>query len=196
MPKWITYFSLINDRWKNAISRCGSRPSDCRCALEIGPRKRDKRQLFQQNYRTPTQTQKHAYNLFVEQKIEEQRHLDNWNCTKAFDTLADILIQSADKYFTRIPAEQKKPYLSETTWNLIEAKQKAIEAYRKYKQYEWRTFYLTGAWQDNRCRITQQNSGTRWMPSRASEMAFRYKSKFFAIVMQRHDSKPRVPGVL
>ena len=128
MPKWITYFSLINDRWKNAISRCGSRPSDCRCALEIGPRKRDKRQLFQQNYRTPTQTQKHAYNLFVEQKIEEQRHLDNWNCTKAFDTLADILIQPADKYFTRIPAEQKKPYLSETTWNLIEAKQKAIEA--------------------------------------------------------------------
>ena len=107
---------------------CGSCPSDCRCALEIGPKKRDKRQLFLQSYRTPTQTQKHAYNLFVEQKIEEQRHLDNWNCTKAFDTLADILIQSADKCFTRIPAEQKKPYVSETTWNLIEAKQKAIEA--------------------------------------------------------------------
>ena len=130
-------FILINDRWKNAFSNITTIQETILDAdhalliadvhLKLAQKKRDKRQLIPQSYRTPTQTQKHAYNLFVEQKIEEQRQLDNWNCTKAFDTLADILIESADKYFTRIPAEQKKPYLSETTWNLIEAKQKAIE---------------------------------------------------------------------
>ena len=95
--------------------------------LKLAQKKRDKRKSIPQNYKTPTQNQKHAYNLFVEPKIEEQRQLNNWSCAAAFDIFADILIESAEKYFTCIPVEQKKPYVSEATWGLIEAKQKAEE---------------------------------------------------------------------
>ena len=95
--------------------------------LKLAQKKRDNRKPFPQNNRTPRRIKKHAYNFFVEQKIEEQRQLDKWNCTTAFDTLADILIESADRYLARISFEQKKRYLSEATWNLIEAKQKALE---------------------------------------------------------------------
>ena len=90
--------------------------------FKLARKKRDKRKPLMQKYGTPTQNQKHAcHNLLVERKMEEQRQLGNWNCAMAFDTLADILSESADKHFTHIPFEQKKPYLSEITWNLLEA---------------------------------------------------------------------------
>ena len=94
--------------------------------LKLAQKNETIKNLSRKNTGPPAES-KHAYNLFVEQKIEEQPQLDKWNCTTAFDTLANMLIESADRYLTPIPFEQKKPYLSEATWNLIEAKQKAIE---------------------------------------------------------------------
>ena len=71
----------------------------------------------------PTNEQLEAFNRHVWREIEDKfTQLDG----DPFQIWASTLLSAAENTLTQIPPEQRKPYLSEETWNLLTIKQRLI----------------------------------------------------------------------
>ena len=77
-------------------------------------------------FRKPTEEQRLRYNLLDQQKIESEKRNCTWNASNSFESC--ILIDAGKSALPTLSPKQKKDYLSEQTWQTIEAKQRAINA--------------------------------------------------------------------
>ena len=66
--------------------------------------------------------------MSVQQKIKSEKRNHTWNASNSFESLANILIDAGKSALPTLSTKQKKDYLSEQTWQKIEARQRAINA--------------------------------------------------------------------
>ena len=121
-------FVLINRPWRNAVKDYSTTDrtiidSDHKLVTCKIDRKLAKKQAERPDripkYRTPTEERKREYNLQIRTIIEQDEHRGQ---DASFTDFAQIMLQAAQKQLTPVPREQKKPYISENTWRLIEEK--------------------------------------------------------------------------
>jgi hypothetical protein len=94
----------------------------CSIAQKLGQRK----EVHHARYRTPDDEQRDKYNKHIVEQLraaELQIDLEE----DPFSTLAKVFLKAALETLTPVPPEQKKPYISEAAWKLIEQKTEAIE---------------------------------------------------------------------
>ena len=125
-------FILVNQRWRNSFHNVESSlpqaiTSDHKILMAqmktrlAKPRK--KPLPSRKHFRQPTDEQLEAFNRHVWREIEDKfTQLDG----DPFQIWASTLLSAAENTLTQIPPEQRKPYLSEETWNLLTMKQRLI----------------------------------------------------------------------
>ena len=74
-------------------------------------------------YRAPTQEQKDNYNESIRQKLQNQRYHER---TESF---IKAIKEAAEEELEKVDPEQKKHYLSESTWKLIKQKEEANDSF-------------------------------------------------------------------
>lgn len=128
-------FLLAQDKWKNscrdAETKLGAAfDSDHKALLTIIQQKlasqKKEEQEHIKRYRKPNEEEMLQYNKEISQRISEIQT----NCEEPFKELANIMKLSADIALTEIPKEQKKPYITSTTWSMLQDKQRAIDENR------------------------------------------------------------------
>ena len=132
-------YMLINDKWKNSITNVVNihetlLDSDHALILadmhvKFASRNKPKDSFHGSHtpkFRTPNEEQRRHYNLLVQQGITEAKQNGSWTASSSFETLARILLSAGKSSLPSFSSRQKKDYLSEQTWQKIEAKQQAI----------------------------------------------------------------------
>ena len=72
--------------------------------------------------------QKQWYNAAVQAWITAEKQRGSWTALQGFDTFADIVKETASTSLSAIHPSQRKSYLFAQTWQMIEEKQRAIQA--------------------------------------------------------------------
>lgn len=126
-------FVLAPNRWKNSIKDVSARPelfidsdhyivvTDCRVRLQA--KNEVSRPL---KYRMPTAQQKEHFNQFIAQLMQK-------NVFQDADSFLDAVQQAEMHCFTRVPREQRRPYISPSTWQKITRRNEAHE------RHDWMT---------------------------------------------------------
>ena len=125
-------FVLINQRWKNSITNVEttlqhSITTDHKLLVANLSTKLAHKHMHsperRPKYRPPNDELLKNYNLLVSTAFEHQQVL---TAEDPFETWASIFQDAAAKAFTEVPAKQRKPYISEETWQLLCNKQDKI----------------------------------------------------------------------
>ena len=122
-------FILINKRWKNSFINVESSNNHAistdhkilvaKVAVKLAKRN-TKKPVRRDIFRPPTTEEIQKYNELVASSINSEKPNDT---ADPFATWARILIDCAAVCFSPVPSEQKKPYISDTAWQLLCAKQ-------------------------------------------------------------------------
>ena len=122
-------FILINKRWKNSFINVESSNNHAistdhkllvaKVAVKLAKRN-TKKPVKRGIFRTPTAEEIQKYNELVASNINSEKPNDS---TDPFATWARILIDCAAVCFIPVPSDQKKPYISDTAWQLLCTKQ-------------------------------------------------------------------------
>ena len=122
-------FILINKRWKNSFINVESSNNHAistdhkllvaKVAVKLAKRN-TKKPVKRGIFRPPTAEEIQKYNELVASNINSEKPNDS---TDPFATWARILIDCAAVCFIPVPSEQKKPYISDTAWQLLCTKQ-------------------------------------------------------------------------
>ena len=129
-------YILINRQWRNAVQdveHIHHTLLDSDHALLIAKIKvklADKRKIYtktRNKFRDPTDNELCKYNQLFQQGISQHISNGTWLTKDKGDIIANAAINAAYKSLTKIPAHQKKDYISERTWNMIQEKQKVID---------------------------------------------------------------------
>ena len=128
-------YIVINNRWKNAIKNVDTSYihtvdtdhklliASVKFQLKANPPKVNTSKM---KLRKPDNIQLSHFNAAVaSQALQEMQNTNGADLT--FDRLNAILLQSAMDYLPIQPPEQKKEYISQRTWALLEQKWQAIE---------------------------------------------------------------------
>ncbi len=79
---------------------------------------------MREKYRKPNEEQLKEYSNALKRKIEEK----DWTDTVSkFQIWSELINEAAEDTLTKMPPEQKQPYIGEETWNVLEEKWKANE---------------------------------------------------------------------
>ena len=124
---------LINRRWRNAIQdvRAISNTSvdsdhkllAAKVKVKLANKKRAKIPVAPK-YRSPIPEQLSTYNSTITKVFNENVHLHTGN---PLTFLATCLKTAAAECLTPIPPSQQKPFITESTWNLLQQRQQAQE---------------------------------------------------------------------
>ena len=132
-------FILVNQRWRNSFHNVETSlpqaiTSDHKVLMAHMKTKlakpRTKTLPSRKHYRQPTDEQIQDFNRHVEREIQDKF---TQVVEDPFQIWASALLTAAENTLTQIPPEQRKPYLSEETWNLLTVKQGLI-ADGKYEE--------------------------------------------------------------
>ena len=131
-------FILINNKWKNSVKDVYTtldQPilSDhklliCCMTQKLAQSKKNTKQSSK--YRTPDDDQKKHYNERIMEyfmKAEGRVNERDGESEDPFIALAKTLLDAAHTALTPVPEQQKKPYISEQSWDLIQRKEEAIK---------------------------------------------------------------------
>ena len=137
LPPWTLHkyaqmdFILINDKWKNSVtnvftSHVHAVDTDHKLLIaDIRFKLKSKKHDFistAPRYRNPSQQQLIDFNQGVSDRIAQQ------GCSSlGFQEINDILTSQAKSSLPRRPPQQKKEYISASTWQLLESKWAALE---------------------------------------------------------------------
>ena len=91
--------------------------------LKVNPPKNHPQNM---KLRKPDRLQLAQYNATVTQKATHELNISSAT-DLSFEQPSDILLQSAKETLPYKPPEQKKEYISQTTWELLELKWQAME---------------------------------------------------------------------
>ena len=129
-------YIVINNRWKNAIKNVDTSYihsvdtdhklviASVKFQLKANPPKVNTSKMMK--LRKPDNIHLNHFNAAVaSQALQEIQNTDGADLT--FDQLNAILLQSAMDYLLIQPPEQKKEYISQRTWALLDQKWQAIE---------------------------------------------------------------------
>ena len=123
-------FILVNQRWRNSFHNVETSlpqaiTSDHKVLMAHIKTKlakpRTKTLPSRKHYRQPTDEQMQDFNRHVEREIQDKF---TQVVKDPFQIWASALLTAAENTLTQIPPEQRKPYLSEETWNLLTVKQR------------------------------------------------------------------------
>ena len=128
-------FILVNHKWRNAIKNISSTyihavDTDHKLLLAEVQFKLKAKPFCPAppavRYRTPTKQQLVDFNDDIRAMLAQPPSSSKMNCP-SLDSLNCAMKASADATLLHIPPAQKKPYISQSTWQLLEAKWDAIE---------------------------------------------------------------------
>ena len=90
-------------------------------------RKEKEVEQFRKKYRTPDDMQKDFYNEEVNTSLNScyEEYVRSKDHEKAFENIVNGLKDAGDKWFTEIPKQQRQPYITKETWNVILDRDKA-----------------------------------------------------------------------
>ena len=122
-------YILVNHKWRNAITNVETSSrhavsTDHRlliAQIRVKLARTPKRQCQKTpRYRQPTVEQLTHYNDHVQEMLQAYNNIDQ---SDAFQIWAKVIHTAANEMFTRVPPSQKKRYISEETWQLLQEKQ-------------------------------------------------------------------------
>lgn len=122
-------FILVQSKWKNAVKYLNTKPgsafeSDHKCnTADIHFKIKNKNDPTVK-YRKPNDQQLEKFNKCVEAKctLEEGVHRES-----KFNRWAEIILEAAEETLAKMSPQQKQPYISEESWNMLEQKWQANE---------------------------------------------------------------------
>lgn len=130
-------YILVNDQWKNAVLDAGTTTlntidtdhkllvADVRVKLRKQPPQNIDRSM---KFHTATPEHKQAYNEHIRGILNERSGASTTEQPVNFDVLNDTYTKAAKQRLPVKHPEQKRAYISESTWKLLEDKWSAIEA--------------------------------------------------------------------
>ncbi len=87
-------------------------------------KKKEKENEQNLKYRKPNEQQEERFNICLAEKITNT----NWKEQESiFKKWAEMILEAAEETLSKMPPNQKQPYISEESWNLLEQKWDANE---------------------------------------------------------------------
>ena len=187
-------YVLINQRWKNCIQNVETNDqhavsTDHKLLVAEARVKLAKRKkahvCSHPKFRQPSELQIQEFNKLVTEKV----HTQNFPLSQdPFAEWANILIGAALTCFTPIPPQQRKPYISDTAWELLCTKQRQNKQGLLHEARETESKLRKQIRKDKRQYIQAQleemdEHGYRWSGIK------RLKKKFVPLHTKFRDSK-------
>jgi len=126
---------LVNNKWKNTIKNINTTKeididSDHKlmwAEINIKLKKKEPNNTAETAYRfrPPTDEQIEVYNKEIMKKANETNWIEKGD---KFEHFAQLIKEAARHSFDRIPAKQKKEYISKETWELMENRRQMLRA--------------------------------------------------------------------